>query len=293
MSSTLFTDRTARPWLVEIDPRLKIAWVVGVSIVAVTIDPVLFPELAPINELTALGALALATAAVAYGLRLRSGGWLVILGLLALIAWTTTLTQGFFYPASPASARWTLVDPRDLGGFYFPGLAVTAEGLAHGAVQSLRLLATALAGLTLCLSTSPERILAALVRLRLPAALAFMTMAALRFLPLVIDEVRIVRQARRLRGYRFRLLGPKGDRFGSYRSELLLLLPVVAASLRRAESLAESVTARGFDPRSPRTFYPPLMMRPWEAATTLGIGLACGVLVAWRLWLYVNPAAGG
>jgi energy-coupling factor transport system permease protein len=273
MSSSLFAGETARPWLAEIDPRLKIAWVVGVSVIAVTVD-----GLAPLGGLTAASAL------VACGLRLRSRGWVLIAGLLALIAWTTTLTQGFFYPPmSPSSARWTLVDPIDFGDWRFPGLAVTAEGLAHGAVQSLRLLATALAGLSLCLSTSPERILAALVRLRLPASLAFMTMAALRFLPLVIDEVRIVRQARRLRGYRFRLLGLAGDRLGSYRSELLLLLPVVAASLRRAESLAESVTARGFDPSSPRTFYPPLAMRLWEIAAMLSIGLACGLLVVWRL----------
>jgi energy-coupling factor transport system permease protein len=282
MSGSLLVGETARPWLVRIDPRLKIAWVVGVSVVAVAVD-----------GLSALGGLTAAAAAVACGLQLRSRGWLLIVGLLALIAWTTMLTQGFFYPASPSSARFTLVDPRDLGGLAFPGLAVTVEGLAHGAVQSLRLLSTALAGLTLCLSTSPERILAALVRLRLPAALAFMTMAALRFLPLVIDEVRIVRQARRLRGYRFRFVGPAGDRLGSYRSELLLLLPVVAASLRRAESLAESVTARGFDPRSPRTFYPPLVMRRWEVAATLAIGLACGLVVAWRLWLHIHPAAGG
>jgi energy-coupling factor transport system permease protein len=160
-------------------------------------------------------------------------------------------------------------------------------------VQSLRLLATALAGLTLCLSTSPERILAALVRLKLPASPAFMTMAALRFLPLVIDEVRTVRQARRLRGYRFRLWGPAGDRLGSYRSELLLLLPVVAASLRRAESLAESVTARGFDPRSPRTFYPPLQMRMWEQCAAAAIGLGCIVLTAWRLAIYIHPSLAG
>jgi energy-coupling factor transport system permease protein len=282
MNSPLFGGETARPWLASIDPRLKIVWVVSVSVVAVCID-----------GLVPLAVLTLATAVVASGLRLRSGGWLVIAGILGLIAWTTTLTQGFFYPTMPDAPRWTIVEPRSIGGYAFPGIAVTAEGLRYGALQSLRLLSTALAGFTLCLSTSPERILAALVRLRLPATLAFMATAGLRFLPLLIDEVRIVRQARRLRGYRFRLIGPPGDRLGSYCAEMSLLFPVIAASIRRAETLAESVTARGFDPGFKRTFYPPLAMRLWEQAATAAVVLvACGFL-AWRLGFHVDPLAGG
>ena len=120
-------------------------------------------------------------------------------------------------------------------------------------------IATALAGFTTALSTSPERMLAALARLRLPVALCYMTTAALRFIPLVVEEVMIVRQARRRRGYRFRL-------GGALRGEIGLLFPILASSIRRAETLAESVTARGFDPRAPRTFYPPLRMRGWEVS---------------------------
>ena len=126
--------------------------------------------------------------------------------------------------------------------------------------------------------------LAALVRLRLPAALAFMTSAALRFVPLVLAEVAVVRQARRRRGYRFRVVGPRGDRLGPYRNELGLLLPVIAASLRRAETLAESVTTRGFDPAAPRTFYPPLQMTLREKAIVVLLAIVCLAIVA-RPWL--------
>jgi energy-coupling factor transporter transmembrane protein EcfT len=60
-----------------------------------------------------------------------------------------------------------------------------------------------------------------------------------------------------------------------------LLFPVVAAALRRAETSAESITARGFDPHAPRTFYPPLTMRPWEFVVVAALLIGCmGLVVA-------------
>ena len=56
------------------------------------------------------------------------------------------------------------------------------------------MLAVMLAGLTVCLTTSPEGLLAVLAWLRVPAAISFMTVAALRFLPTFIDEWTTVRR---------------------------------------------------------------------------------------------------
>jgi len=47
-------------------------------------------------------------------------------------------------------------------------------------------------------------------------------------LPMLIDEFVVVRQARRLRGYRFRFVGPRGDPLRPYREEIGTLLPVIA-----------------------------------------------------------------
>lgn len=268
MIQSLFSHDNARPWLAALDPRTKLAWVFGVSVAAATID-----------STWGLAVLALATASAACGLRLERLGWAAIVGVLALIVWSTMLSQGFFYGGPMRTPIVTFVAPRKFGEYEFPGILISREGLIYGAVQSLRVVATALAGLTLALSTSPERLLAALARLRMPTTLGFMTTAALRFLPLVIDEALAVRRARTLRGYRFRLVGPVGDRLGPYRHELSLLLPVIASSLRRAETLAESVTARGFDPHAPRTFYPPLVMRAFEKGVVAAICVVCSVLV--------------
>lgn len=272
MTGNLFSADAARPWLAALDPRVKLAWVFSVSVAAATID-----------DVRGLAFMTLVSAAAATGLKLTVRGWAAILVMLGLLVWGTMLSQGLFYYGETVLV--TFVAPRQFRNYAFPGIRLTQEGLIYGAIQSLRFVATTLAGLTASLSTSPERMLAALVRIKLPTALAYMTTAALRFVPVVLNEVRAVRQARRLRGGGFAWIGPAGDRWGPYRDEVQLLLPILAASLRRAETLAESVTARGFDPRAPRTFYPPLTMRGIEkifVAMLLGVCIAMVVVKCLR-----------
>lgn len=265
MNGFAFGGELARPWLAAVDPRLKLTAVFAMSVAVVCFD-------AP----SVLAGLCAISVLVAAGLRLRSRGWLTIVVLLAMVVWSTMLSQGFFYPVEKPTVLLTIVPPRTDGASTFPGIRLTLEGLLYGAVQSLRLVATMLLGLAASLSTGPERMLVALSALRVPSAPAFMTATALRFLPLLVEELLLVRQARRLRGYRFR-------RWRPWR-EVGVLLPVIAGALRRAETLAESVTARGFDHRRPRTHYPPLTMRPWEAAAMCCLHATSAVLIVHGLW---------
>lgn len=271
MSTNFFSPTNARPWLAGLDPRLKLLYVFTMSVGAAA--------LRSREELWVLFGVSLVGVA---GLRLPPRGWAWMAGVVGMLVWGTMFTQGFFYREIPSTVLWSIVKPEP-GPDGFPGIELTKEGLLYGAQQSLRLLASLLAGLAVSLSTSPERMLAALAWFRLPATLGFMTTAALRFLPLLLEEFGEVRQARRLRGYRFRLLGVSGDRLGGYRAEIGNVLPVIAAALRRGETLAESVTARGFDPYRARTFYPPLVMRIWETIGAWLLAAAATVMVAVRL----------
>jgi energy-coupling factor transport system permease protein len=188
----------------------------------------------------------------------------------------------------------TLIPAFQLGDWQSGGLRLYREGITYGLAQSLRMVAVTIAGLTVCLSTSPPRLLAALTWLRVPTAIGFMTVAAMRFVPLVLSEYQIVRQARWLRSAR----GRGGNRNWSWRpshlantlrTEAALLVPVIAAALRRATSLATSVAARGFDPTARRRPYPPLRMSPVEIALTATLLTATGAVLATKLlyWLYL------
>jgi energy-coupling factor transporter transmembrane protein EcfT len=260
------------PWLASADPRLKLAALGWFSLVCVMVD-----------STAALGVVFLLAALVVAGVRLSWRGWLAAAGTLALVAWSTVLGQALFYEQAPRTVLLTLLPSADLGGWHFSGLTFYREGAAHGLAQSLRMLSLMLIGLAVSLSTSPERLLAALARLRLNPAVGFVTVTALRFVPTLAAEWATVRQAQRLRGYRFRSGKPGGWMWRwpkAVRHELASLGPALAASLRRASSLATSVTARGFDPAGRRTFYPPLRFRTWERAALVLLGASVAAIAA-------------
>jgi energy-coupling factor transporter transmembrane protein EcfT len=110
-------------------------------------------------------------------------------------------------------------------------------------VQSLRLLATALAGAALALSTAPDRLASGLVGLGVPGGAAFLATTALRFVPVALEEWRVVREAR---AQRATVPAWRLDR--RLLHELAVLRPVAARAIRRSATLAESLELRGFDP---------------------------------------------
>jgi len=165
-----------------------------------------------------------------------------------------------FYGGHPSSPHLTIIPTFRLGSLEL-GVTLWREGAIFGLVQSLRLVAVTLGGLAVCLSTSPQRLLAALVAVRVPVAVSFMAVAALRFLPTILNEWGTVRRSSRLRGYRPRVWSAP---WHTLRMEAALMAPVIAASLRRATTLATSLGSRGFDATRPRTAYPAMRMRPTD-----------------------------
>ncbi len=283
MSAGTLAMARGAPWLERLDPRLKLCWLACVSILAVVLDAV-----------GALATLALLSATMASGLRMPPRAWRLLALVVAAIVWGALLSQGLFYAAEPRTPLLTLIPTFEIGRWQAAGLRLYREGVTYGLAQSLRMVAVTIAGLTVCLSTSPPRLLAALTWLRVPTAIGFMTVAAMRFVPLVLSEYQIVRQARWLRSARSRggnwsQSCRPGHLAKALRTEAALLIPVIAAALRRATSLATSVAARGFDPTARRRPYPPLKMslvEIWLTATLLSATVA--ILVAKLLyWLYL------
>lgn len=276
MSAVGASRSSSGAWLERADPRFKLAALAWVSTLSVVLDA------AP-----ALLGLALVAALLATGLRVRPGRALALAGLLAAIAWGTMFSQAIFYAGRPRTPLVTLIEPGELWGWELPGLTLYREGFVYGLKQSLRMIAVTIAGLSVCLSTGPERLFAALAWLRVPSALGFMTVAALRMLPLLAGEYLIARQARRLRGGS-RTARPRPWR--RLRSETDVLVPVLAAALRRATALATSVSSRGFNPAARRTYYPPLKLRQVEWGALGALAASATAIGAAKLiyWLYLS-----
>ncbi|HVW38580.1 MAG TPA: energy-coupling factor transporter transmembrane component T [Pirellulales bacterium] len=271
------TEDASQRWLAAVDPRLKLVWIAALSLLSVLVD-----STEALAVLFAAGALPLV------GLRLRARAWLAIGGVVLTIAWSTLLSQAIFYTGKPRTALFTIVPEFTFGSWQFPGVKFYLEGAKYGLVQSLRFSGVSLAGIAVCLSTSPDRLLGGLVRLRVPMGIAFMAMTALRFLPAMLDEWSTVRRARRLRGYRARRFGP-ANWYHVSRDELQLLLPVLAAALRRAASLATAAESRGFSPTAERTFYPELRMKAGEMLLVALLCAVCVIVLLTKLAVYSRP----
>lgn len=193
-----------------------------------------------------------------------------VIAVLAII-WSTVLSQGLFYAEQPRVSLGSLGP-----------LHLYREGVTYGLAQSMRFVGLSLGGIALAVSTPPDRLFAALVRLRVPFGLALMAATALRFLPEIARETLTVRQARAARGRETWRRGPAAW----LALEVGLLRPIIARSWRRAQNLAESLDARGFDPLAERTWRRPLRMRLLDWSL-LSAAFALSAAVASARLLYV------
>jgi len=257
-----------------LDARTKIFLVLGISLLAVTLDQWL--------SLLMLGlfSLGLFLAARAQATHLKGA-----FSLLLLTTWGLVISQGIFYQNFPRTVLFYLIPPFKLWGHPFSGLAIYRQGLYYGAVQSLRFSAALLAGLALCLSTSVEKLYYALAALPLPRGISFLSVSAIRFLPIVAQELQNVRKALRLKGYRPWRCGL----LETVRTELCVPLPVLSGAIRRARDLADALLTRGFDPLAPVNCAP----EPWpgkERLLVLSFWVFClAVAVAkFLFWLYLE-----
>ena len=249
------------------DPRSRIAYVVMVSVLAVV-----FEQFHSLVVLATVCVIPLLAAPIGWLWRKRA-----LVGIIAIV-WGTTLSQALFYGEVPR----TLV-------FELGPLSFWREGVEHGLVQSLRMVAVTAAGLSIAATTPLDRLLAGLIRLRVPFSLSFLAVMSLRFLPEVGREVLIVRRARARRGRSTWRRSPRAW----LQLELSLLRPIVARAVRRARSISESLDIRGFDADSPRAVHRPLYFRRGEPfALTLAIVTTTGLLLARLLYVaYLNELA--
>lgn len=218
--------------LEQLDARLKLSVVLCAGLMTVTLE-----QLPGLLLLVGVGVGAVGLAGLRPG-ALRS------LGLTLLAAsWGTILGQGLFYAMEPRTVGLSLLPPVSVGALELPEVVLYREGLLHGVVQSLRFSALILLGAALCASTAPERLFQALRWLRVPYGLSFMAVTAVRFLPLTLQELQLVRAVQRLRGYVPLRRGLRP----SLEAELGTLRPLLMRTLRRSAELATALTLRGFD----------------------------------------------
>ena len=181
-----------------------------------------------------------------------------VVASLRALSWIFALTFLF-------QALW--VGPARLGG--------VAAGAEVGLWMTLRLAGMVLAALLLTFTTEPirladglARLLGFLERVRIPVRdLAMVLTLALRFLPTVMEEAERIVTAQRARGARF-----EGGLVTRARRLLPLAVPLFVGCVRRADTLALAMEARGYQGGGRRTQMDPLAFRPADGWALAGLG---------------------
>lgn len=152
----------------------------------------------------------------------------------------------------------------------------SAEGLTKGLGYFFRLATMVMVSFMLIWTTNIHELMVGLVKLGMPYRFAFAIFMALRFLPIVQQEVDAVKAAHAIRGRASR--SPFQHRFRLWQR---YLFTVIVNGLRKAENTALAVESRGFGAYPDRTFVKPFR---WTVSGILMVLLFVAFGLALILW---------
>jgi energy-coupling factor transport system permease protein len=206
--------------------------------------------------------------------------------LAAGAAWCLVLLHAALAGALPhlARVRWLLASLAAFTVVIWAVLArgptvlwwrISAESLAFGLATFLKLAAMLTAGLTLLATTPVEELFLGLVKLKVPYPVAFAFALALRWVPEVMATARRVLEAQEVRGLTVAAVGPAAR----LRRYLPLLVPIFLLTLKRSQTVALALEARGFQAGPRRTYL--LTLKPtWRDAAVLALAVAAAAAFA-------------
>ncbi|MFQ5907751.1 MAG: energy-coupling factor transporter transmembrane component T family protein [Thermoplasmata archaeon] len=199
----------------------------------------------------------------------RVGGALVgslrIYALLALflVPLNAFLHSIYTYPPGQAAVILSLTPP---GTPLLGELAITREALLFSLVVYARIVLMLVTASVFFLTTSLDDVEGLLLSLRAPYFFVLTLSLAFRFIPILADEARRIREAQMARGLDLETGGPLRRR---WRAVMPLLLPLFVSVLRRSVRLGEALEARATFAYPTRTNSVDLVVRPGDVAVSV------------------------
>jgi len=135
--------------------------------------------------------------------------------------------------------------------FLFSAKASLLERAAYSATMALRLVILLLAMGVLFLTTSPEELSAALVKMGISYDIALALILTIRFIPTLAREAETIVDAQLSRGLELE----KGSFLKRLRNMLPILIPLIVLSIEKTDAVAASMESRCFGAVKKRTFY--------------------------------------
>lgn len=201
-------------------------------------------------------------------------GWPVWAGALSRFKWMLVAVAGFNLLFQSGDSEIVVAGR---------ALPLSYEGLQNCFIMTLQLMDAVILSMALTFTTTPvdvargmQRLASPLQRLHVPVdELGVVLLLAIRFIPLLQRELSNTLEAQKARGIEF---GQHGlvSRAGEF---VAVLMPALLGTVRRSESLASAMSARGFRPGGTRTEFRPLEFKgiDWTASTLLLVWTICCV----------------
>jgi len=130
-------------------------------------------------------------------------------------------------------------------------LRITSSGFNLGLLISSRFLLIIFLSYLFILTTKPNDLAYALMKIGLPYRYGFMLVTALRLAPILEEEGQTIYKAQLLRGVRY----DQGSVFKIMNLVKQFLTPLLISALRRTDKLVFSMEGRGFGRQTERTFH--------------------------------------
>jgi len=218
-------------WLHRLDPRTKLAVLVFFSIV-----PLFFTDWRFILVYIALSLPLWLSSRIDFrpmiGPLTGTGFFLLIIFLLTALQGMDAVTS----PSAGASFTW----------YYRVGpIAVTSHSFNRAIFLAMRLAVPMTIGLLMVSTTDPTYLAKGMRKLRMPATVTFMILSALRFIPIVTEQLFNILDAMTIRGVGHSLI----------KRTKLLVLPLFITSLRRTRTMGYACEAKGFGANRWNEFY--------------------------------------
>jgi len=134
----------------------------------------------------------------------------------------------------------------------FMTVALTSGGMLMGLNFILKMMIMIFAANLFSQTTTVEEILFGLNRIGLPYQFGLMLSIALRFIPTLTKEVEQIQQAQKSRGASAKK-SKEGGKRNSVQGVIPLFVPMIVSSMRRSDTMAMSMTSRGYGFSNKRT----------------------------------------
>ena len=177
----------------------------------------------------------------------------LILGIMLVFGLFLLVSHGFFNTSQvtllvgrPLTVLYTV--PEKI--FIFGGLKLTLEGLLYGVNALCKTLSMVMVIPMAIFTTDVDRMIIAMVKLRIPYKLTFVFSSTLRFFPLLFDEIHNIIQAQRLRGLPVEKMGLI-KKLSIYAK---VAIPLVLGAMVKSQTVEIVLQSKAFNGSRERTY---------------------------------------